>query len=78
MSKLSWFMKEVFIQSLILSLLIFGGAIPLHSCREVSEGAPKVTEYKPKAESQESTCSMPMCESLGGHDAIALQVMSGD
>ena len=36
-----------------------------------------VREYKP-SKTEESSCSMPMCESLGGHDAIALQVMFGD
>lgn len=36
-----------------------------------------VREYKPIV-AEESSCSMPMCESLGGHDAIALQVMFGE
>ncbi|AKR15970.1 hypothetical protein AVU18_gp260 [Citrobacter phage IME-CF2] len=36
-----------------------------------------VREYK-SSKTEESSCSMPMCESLGGHDAIALQVMFGD
>lgn len=60
--------------NLLFLVLVFLAAMLLAS--GIKYPTSNVHEYKPKSE--ESSCSMPMCESLGGHDAIALQVMFGD
>lgn len=66
-------MKNVIVAAVIMCII----SIILVIMSTPNKPTAKITPYQ-SSKTEESSCSMPMCESLGGHDAIALQVMFGD
>lgn len=62
-------------RDLMILIMIVVGAFVLFSGEK--HPTANVHPYTP-TKTEESTCRMPMCESFGGHDAIALQFAFGD
>lgn len=66
---MKWFLNLMFV------IMVITGAFALISGAQ--HPTANVHPYTP-TKTEESTCHMPMCESFGGHDAIALQFAFGD